>query len=141
MLILSAYVNLAIVLLWGLQELFPRVHQIMLRLPGPTLTRATSFVIEFALLLLLYWRVPRVAVWPTAAVWGAALGACAGQILSWGFAWYLASGLAYYDVIYGSLGTVVALMFWMYLSGWVLLFGAHLVVALQQHALAKIAEG
>ena len=74
MLILSAYVNVAIGLLWGMQELFPRVHQIMLRLPAPALTRATSFVIEFALLLLLYWRVPRVAVWPTAAVWGAALG-------------------------------------------------------------------
>ncbi|NJO94599.1 MAG: hypothetical protein HC820_10210 [Hydrococcus sp. RM1_1_31] len=38
----------------------------------------------------------------------------------------MSSGLARYQLVYGSLGTVVALMLWIYLSSVVILFGAHL---------------
>ena len=45
------------------------------------------------------------------------------------FSWYLSSGLAVYDLIYGSLGAVVALMFWGYLGSYIILLGAHLSAA------------
>jgi membrane protein len=35
--------------------------------------------------------------------------------------------------VYGSLGTVVALMFWLYLSSMIIIFGAHLSAAIGRH--------
>ena len=42
------------------------------------------------------------------------------------FSWVLANGLVKYELVYGSLSTVVALMFWIYLISSITLFGAHL---------------
>ena len=38
----------------------------------------------------------------------------------------LGAGMARYSLVYGSLGTVVALMFWLYLSASITFLGAHL---------------
>jgi membrane protein len=46
----------------------------------------------------------------------------------------VSSGLAPYQVVYGSLGTIVALIFWIYLSSWLILFGAHLGAAISANA-------
>jgi membrane protein len=54
---------------------------------------------------------------------GAALAAVLFEILKVGFAWY-ATNLATFNVVYGSLGTVIAAMLWIYLSAIVLLIGA-----------------
>jgi membrane protein len=43
-----------------------------------------------------------------------------------GFKWYLSSGLARYQFVYGSLSTIVVLLFWIYLSSLIVFFGAHL---------------
>ena len=43
------------------------------------------------------------------------------------------AGLARYSLVYGSMGTVVALMFWLYLSAWITFFGAHLAAAVADH--------
>jgi len=48
-----------------------------------------------------------------------------------GFAWYLSSGLSKYRLVYGSLGSIVALMFWLYVTSGIILFGAHLSAAIQ----------
>jgi membrane protein len=45
------------------------------------------------------------------------------------FQWYLGSGLARYEIIFGSLSAIVVLMFWIYLSSVILFFGAHLCAA------------
>jgi membrane protein len=45
------------------------------------------------------------------------------------FQWYLGSGLARYDVIFGSLSAIVILMLWVYISSLILFFGAHLCAA------------
>jgi membrane protein len=57
-------------------------------------------------------------VWPGALV--AALGL---ELLQYGFSVYV-SHFAHYDRVYGSLGTVVALLFFVYLASSVFLFGA-----------------
>jgi membrane protein len=54
---------------------------------------------------------------------GAALAAVLFEFLKIGFAWY-ATNLATFNVVYGSLGTVIAVMLWIYLSAIVLLIGA-----------------
>lgn len=44
-------------------------------------------------------------------------------------AWYISSDLVNYPLVYGSLSSVVALLFWIYVSSYLALFGAHLSAA------------
>lgn len=83
----------------------------------------------FVLFLALYRWVPSVEVKWSAAFWAALVVSLAWRIAASAFAWYVGSGLARYQIVYGSLGTVVALMFWIYLSSWIIIFGAHLSAA------------
>jgi uncharacterized BrkB/YihY/UPF0761 family membrane protein len=46
------------------------------------------------------------------------------------FSLYLLKGLVRYELVYGSLGTVVALLFLIYVIGLIVLFGAHLCAAI-----------
>jgi membrane protein len=87
-------------------------------------------IISFLLFLILYRQVPRVPIgWREAAV-SAVAAAVAWRLASIGFVWYLRSGLVSYNLVYGSLGSLAALLFWIYWSGWILLFGAHLCSAI-----------
>lgn len=80
-------------------------------------------VFSFGVFTLIYRFVPNTRitwgdVWP-----GALLAAAlfeAGKNL---FAWYLAS-FANYSLVYGSLGAIIAFLFWAYLSALILLLGA-----------------
>ena len=88
------------------------------------------WLIKFLLFLALYRWVPNTRVRWQAAIWGAVVAALGWELVTGAFSWYLSSGLAQYRLVYGSLGAVVALMFWIYLSGWIALFGAHLSAAI-----------
>ena len=57
--------------------------------------------------------------------WGSVIAALLWVGLGWLFSWYLSS-VADYAATYGSLGTVMGFMFWVYLSTMVVLFGAQL---------------
>jgi len=99
------------------------------------LSRATPLIFSFLLFLALFQWVPTKRVhWP-AALSGAAITAIAWELAKELFSLYLTSGLARYTVVYGPLSSVIVLMFWIYISGAIALFGAHLTAALdQQHA-------
>lgn len=80
-------------------------------------------LISFTAFLFLYWLLPNSPLrlrhlWPGALV--AAVGFEAVKI---GFTLYLAN-FSNYDVVYGTLGGVITLLFWVYLSANILLFGA-----------------
>jgi membrane protein len=87
----------------------------------------------FLLFLAMYRWVPNAEVKWSAAFWAALVVALAWEVVADAFAWYVSSGLARYRLVYGSLGAVVALMFWIYLSSWIILFGAHLSAAVARH--------
>jgi membrane protein len=89
--------------------------------------------IVFVFLALYRW-VPNAEVRWSAAFSAALAVAVAWEIVANAFAWYVGSGLARYRIVYGSLGTVVALLFWIYLSSWIIIFGAHLSAAVSRHA-------
>jgi membrane protein len=93
-------------------------------------SRVLPWLITFSMFLGLYRWVPRPDVPLAAAFWGALVAALAWETAKRGFAWYLGSGLVRYKLVYGSLGAVVALMLWIYLSSWIALFGAHLCATL-----------
>ena len=93
------------------------------------LTRlALPFLLTFGTFVLLYARVPAARP-PVGTVWlGALIAAGVFEGLKFGFAAYLAS-FARYNLVYGSLGAVVALLAFAYLAGMVLLLGAELAAA------------
>jgi membrane protein len=64
-----------------------------------------------------------------AALWGALVAPLGRELITDAFGWYLGSGLARYELLYGSPGAIVALMLWIYLSSWVALFGAQMSAA------------
>jgi membrane protein len=78
----------------------------------------------------LYTWVPRIKVKAISAVTGAMVSAFAWELVTLVFTQYLASGLAQYRLVYGSLGAIAALLIWIYLSSWIILFGAHLTSAI-----------
>lgn len=96
------------------------------------LSNFIPWLFTFFLFLALYLWVPNIEVERRAAFWGALVAALAWEVAANGFAWYLRSGLVRYELVYGSLGAVVALMFWIYWSSWITLFGAHLSAAIAQ---------
>jgi membrane protein len=80
----------------------------------------------------LYQWVPTVAVSRKASFFGSLIAGVAWVLLNNGFTWYLSSGLSQYQLIYGSLGTIVALLFWVYLTAMIVLIGAHLTASIQK---------
>lgn len=90
------------------------------------------WLIVFLLFLGLYWWVPTASVALRAAFWSAAITALAWQISTNVFSFYLTSGLGRYDIVYGSLGAVVALIFLIYILSWITLFGAHLCASIDR---------
>lgn len=90
------------------------------------------WVMIFILFLALYLWVPTSSVSWTAALWGAFFSATGWKLTTSVFTWFLSSGLSRYEVIYGSLGAVVALIFLIYIINWITLFGAHLSAVIQR---------
>jgi len=88
----------------------------------------TSFTITFVVFLLLYKFVPNTRVrWRH--VWGGALiAAVLIEIAKNVFVWFVGH-FATYDIVYGSLSTIIALMVWSYISAMILLFCAELISA------------
>ncbi len=90
-----------------------------------------SFALDMLLYALLYRFLPSryppwCAVWPGAVVAGLGWNG-----LKYGFGWYLAH-FARYGLVYGTLATLIAFLFWVYFSGVVLLIGAEFGVAWEE---------
>lgn len=85
-------------------------------------------VLTFVTFLIAYWLVPnrpgRVRyLWP-----GALFAALAFEAMKAGFTLYLAS-FGNYDLIYGSIGSVIILLFWVFVSANILIYGAEIAGA------------
>jgi membrane protein len=87
----------------------------------------------FLLFLGVYRWVPAPQVGWTSAAWSAGAATVLWQIATNVFVWVLRMGFSRYELIYGTLGTVVALLFLVYLNAWIVLFGAHLCASLMKN--------
>jgi membrane protein len=131
--VISGLLILSIALDW-LAHLIPFVDILNASFLPPVLlsffSGLVSWVTVFLMLLGLYRSVPATLVRWNAAFWGAFSASIAWKIATLAFAWYLKSGLGRYQLIYGSLGAIVALLFLIYLISFITLFGAHLTAAI-----------
>ncbi len=85
---------------------------------------AGSYLITVALLVLVYRFMPRAAVTWRDTLPGAFLAGLLWELAKYIFAWSV--NYLHYDEIYGSVGAVVAVLTWSYVSSLILLFGAQL---------------
>jgi membrane protein len=97
-------------------------------------TKILPILIRIAIFFSLYYWVPQIRVKKLAALTGAVVATILWQIITNVFGAYLTSGLAKYEIIYGSLGKMIALLVWIYFSGWIVLFGAHLTSSIDRHS-------
>lgn len=85
---------------------------------------AVSYLVTVALFVLVYRFMPRAEVTLRDTLPGAFLAGLLWEIAKYIFAWSL--HYFHYDQIYGSVGAVVAVLTWSYMSSLILLFGAQL---------------
>jgi membrane protein len=97
------------------------------------LTRLLSWVMKGLIFFGVYMWAPNTRVPIKAAAWGAFIAATGWDVATSAFTWYLTSGIPRFEAVYGSLGTVVVLMLWIYIGAFVVLFGAHLGAAIVAH--------
>ena len=90
-----------------------------------TIFTLMSGLLAFLLIMLLYKFIPSVRprwrdIWP-----GALMATVSVEIIRFGFIWYI-HNFSQYNLVYGSIGAVIALLAYIYLSAWALLFFAKL---------------
>jgi membrane protein len=85
---------------------------------------AASYIVTVALFVLVYRFMPRANVTLRDTLPGAFLAGLLWELAKYIFAWSL--GYFHYDQIYGSVGAVVAVLTWSYVSSLILLFGAQM---------------
>ena len=91
-------------------------------------------LLKFFLFLAVYSWIPQSAsILFKARLMGALVTAVLWELSSRLLGWAISSGFTNYEIIYGSLASIMALMFWLYLSSYILFFGAHLVHAIDTH--------
>jgi membrane protein len=134
--VLAALLSLSL-LSTPLLNVLPRLSEILGRevplldtLRWTFLATGVPALVAFVVFLNLYRWVPNTKVGWSEAAWGAGFATLTWEAAKRGFAWYVSSDLVRYRLVYGSLGAVVALLLWIYLSSWLLLFGAHLTAAI-----------
>ncbi len=98
----------------------------------------------FALLILFYKYIPNCKVFWREAIVASSFSGVAMLVTKSAFVWYITRGPNSYSLVYGSLGTVVAFMLWIYISSCIILIGGHISAAYakffrspEEHAKAK----
>jgi membrane protein len=90
-----------------------------------------SWLMIFLVFLTLYHWIPTPRVKWSATLAGALIASLAWKAVTAGFAWYLGSSFGQYQLVYGSLGAIVAFLFLIYIISLITLFGAHLSAAIE----------
>lgn len=96
-------------------------------------TRIIPNIMRILIFFGLYYFVPQIKVRRLAAFTGAVFAGIVWQLTTIAFSAYLGSGLANYEIVYGSLGKIIALLAWIYFIGYIILFGAHLTSSIDRH--------
>lgn len=95
-----------------------------------------SSTIFFIVFFFLYMLAPHAKVKVRHAVWGTLFTTISWQIVSLGFSFYV-NTLGNYSTTYGSLGTVIVLMIWFYLSGIIINTGGVIIAFVRDRELEQ----
>ncbi len=93
---------------------------------GPFTTRFWAVFLNVLLFTLLYYFIPHVKVGWREVLPGAIMAGLLWQAAKQLFLYFVANYLSRSNLIYGSVGTIIAFLTWTYFSSLILLFGAYL---------------
>jgi membrane protein len=96
------------------------------------LTLVLSILLEYSVFLLVYRLVPAKRPPWRAVWWGALAMTAANEILRRVFVWYIGT-FNPYTLVYGSIGAIIAILAWVYMSALIFLFIAKLMALLLDH--------
>jgi membrane protein len=94
------------------------------------LVAVLPWVVVFLIIILIYFWLPNTRVLWREAFWGALFSALALSASGWIFTWLLRGGWVRFEVVYGSLAAILILLTWIYVSSFIILFGAHISSAI-----------
>jgi membrane protein len=97
---------------------------------GVVLGVIIPLLVTFLIFTMLYKWIPNTKVRWGEAFWAGLTAAVAWEITTNLFTWALSVGLAQYRLVYGSLGAMIALLFWIYINNLILIFSAHISAAI-----------
>lgn len=90
-----------------------------------TLSYLVSAIILFLIFTLLYWIAPNVKIRCRAAFPGAAFATIGWIISSMGLSLYVGK-ISNFSITYGSIGAVIVLMIWLYISAFIIIIGGEI---------------
>ncbi len=128
--------SILILLLWGFKTLLnvEIVKDLMVYFQVPIfqttlyeiIAYLTPRIFRFIIFWVMYQWIPKASVKPSEAFWGASFAIILTELITIVMNWYISSQWVRYELIYGSLGRIIAFMLWIYFSSYVILFGAHI---------------
>lgn len=99
----------------------------------PMLVQLVGWLFPLVFLFFVYHALPKRRVGWVESIVAALVATGLWRAVTAGLVWYLGSGLSRYQLIYGSLSSMMVLMFWLYLCGQILLLGASLCAAISMY--------
>jgi len=146
-LIIIIGMSILILLLWGFGALLDielirhLLEYFQIPILNTTLYAILAYVIPLIFRFIIFWVmyqwIPKASVKPSHAFWGATFTLFFTELITVAMNWYTSSQWMRYELIYGSLGRIIALLLWIYFSSYVIFFGAHISSALNQAAKMK----
>lgn len=101
-------------------------HPLLIQL----ISRIALFVFTFIAFMMIYRLVPKADVKWKDVIGGAVVATLLTGLFTIGFTWFLNSSLNRYNLVYGSLGALIAFMLWLYIMNIVILIGGHISAAI-----------
>ena len=99
----------------------------------PLAAQLVGWLFPLVFLVFVYHALPKRRVGWVESIVAALVATGLWRAVTAGLVWYLGSGLSRYQLIYGSLSSMMVLMFWLYLCGQILLLGASLCAAISMY--------
>ena len=132
--------SILILIIWGLKTILniELIEQLLTYFEVPIfkttlygiLAYITPRIFRFIIFWVMYQWIPKALVKPSEAFWGATFAIILTELITIILNWYITSQWVRYELIYGSLGRIIALMLWIFISSYVILFGAHISSAI-----------
>lgn len=99
----------------------------------------SSSVMFFIIFYILYKLAPNKKFLENYVLWGSLFATVSWQIVSYGFSFYVET-LGNFSITYGSLGTVIVLMIWFYLSGIIITTGGVINAVVTERKMSSTSE-
>ena len=116
---------------------FAEIVDIMSNLQTFTITLAIPTVLIIALHAAIYFKLPNVKLPFRYVLPGAITAGIAWTVSLHVFSWFAGNNFGRYQLLYGSLTSIMLLLMWLYYSSYVLMFGAELSAAVYRYKQLK----